>query len=226
VRVAIFRLAARVYLWLARRLYNEFAWLYDLVSWLVSAGRWAAWRGLALGYVAGPRVLEVGFGTGELLLAMARNPRLDPFGVDLSRAMHRVTSAKLRSRGLDVPRARARTEALPFADGCFDTVVSTFPAEYILDLDSLRELARVLGPPGGRLVVVGLTVYPWAAREMPGYWLEGVGPAGERPVPMADRAVERLRAALTEAGLVVALSSRYDGSTRVPVVVATSPNGS
>ena len=35
---------ARLYLWACHRLYNEFAWTYDSVSWLVSLGHWWGWR--------------------------------------------------------------------------------------------------------------------------------------------------------------------------------------
>ncbi|MCS6844103.1 MAG: hypothetical protein NZ528_07260, partial [Caldilineales bacterium] len=57
-------LFARLYLWATQRLYNEFAWAYDAVAWLVSGGRWDRWRRLALDYVVGQPILEVGFGTG------------------------------------------------------------------------------------------------------------------------------------------------------------------
>lgn len=54
------------YYWLAERLYNELAWAYDPVSWLVSLGQWDVWRKGALDYLTGKRILEIGFGTGEL----------------------------------------------------------------------------------------------------------------------------------------------------------------
>src|SRR5512142_496063 len=94
----------RLYAWACRRLYNEFAWSYDAVSWLVSAGHWSAWRRLALEYATGGPVLEVGFGTGELLSELARR-RLPAWGVDPSPAMQRITAGKLRRRGLRLPRA-------------------------------------------------------------------------------------------------------------------------
>lgn len=153
---------ARAYLWLAERLYHEFAWAYDPVSWLVSRGRWDAWRAEVLDYLAGPRVLEIGFGTGELLAALARRG-YQVVGVELSPAMQRVTARKLRKQGLGaLPRLRGRSSALPFAAGAFDSVVSTFPSPYILEPDTFAEIGRLLRPPdppkvpGGRLVVVGL----------------------------------------------------------------------
>ena len=56
-------------------------------------------------------------------------------------------------------------QRLPFPPGCFDTVIATFPSQYIYDPGTLSEVLRVLhnpknesGIPGGRFVVVGLTV--------------------------------------------------------------------
>src|SRR5229473_1007413 len=42
---------------------------------------------------------------------------------------------------------------LPFSDASFDSVISTFPSEYIYDPDTIAEVERVLRS-GGRLIVV------------------------------------------------------------------------
>jgi len=42
---------------------------------------------------------------------------------------------------------------MPFQDGAFDSLVSTFPSSFILDPRAQREMVRVLAP-GGHLVVV------------------------------------------------------------------------
>lgn len=153
---------ARLYLWATYRLYDEFAWAYDLAAWLVSLGRWAGWRSSALAYVRGERVLEVGFGTGALLAEMA-GQGLQVTGLELSMPMHRRTARRLARQGLAVPRVRAAVQEAPFAGGQFDSIVSTFPAGYIVEAASLREMARLLrrpdaatGAEGGRLIVVGL----------------------------------------------------------------------
>jgi ubiquinone/menaquinone biosynthesis C-methylase UbiE len=214
LRLWVLRGIGRLYLWATHRLYNEFAPLYDLASWLVSAGHWGEWRRLALDYVAGPRVLEVGFGTGELLAELARR-RLGICGLELSPAMQQVTARKLRRHGLSTPRLRGRVQTLPFGDGCFDTIVSTFPAEYIVDPDALKEMRRVLreprGPddPGGRLVIVGLAVYRSGAPL----------PARFRVRP-EDSGLEPFCEQLNSAGLACHLISRFSGPARVPVVVA------
>ena len=84
-------------------LYHSFAWAYDLVAWLVSFGQWAQWRRDSLDYLQPGSVLEVGFGTGELLIEMSEMG-LNVVGVELSPQMHRVTRRKLRKRALSPSR--------------------------------------------------------------------------------------------------------------------------
>jgi ubiquinone/menaquinone biosynthesis C-methylase UbiE len=210
---------AKLYIWATYRLYDEFAWAYDLVSWLVSLGRWSEWRKSSLDYVAGQRVLEIGFGTGELLLEMARR-EMQVVGLELSTAMQRITTSKMARRGLDVPRLRGIVQAMPFADGQFDTVVSTFPATYILEPDTLQEVARLLRPPnphtgseGGRFVVVGMVVWKegWLWRRAVRL-LFGSG--------SGESAFSRFERIATAAGLRVKVIDLVDQGWHVPVIVA------
>lgn len=92
----------RLYAWACERLYAELAWSYDWVSWWVSFGYWAQWRALALAYVQGPRLLELGFGTGELLPKLAVLTPLT-VGLELSPAMHWQARHKLARHGLTSP---------------------------------------------------------------------------------------------------------------------------
>jgi len=146
------RLWLKLVKWGFHLLYNQFAWTYDAVSWLVSLGNWRRWQRAVIPYLAGERTLEMASGTGNLLIDLAE-AGFRPCGLDLSPYMVRITRRKLRRRGLTVPLCRGRAQALPFADGVFDSVVSTFPAEFILQPTTLREVARVLRP-GGRAVVI------------------------------------------------------------------------
>jgi ubiquinone/menaquinone biosynthesis C-methylase UbiE len=201
---------ARLYLWATHRLYNEFAWAYDLVAWVVSGGRWDRWRRLALDYVVGEPVLEVGFGTGELLLALAAQG-WQVAGLDLSPAMQRVTAQKMRRRGLWALRVRGAAQHLPFPDASLATVVSTFPAEYIIDPAALRELHRVLRPDG-RLVIVGLVVL------MESMWWSRFSRLVFGDIPESPLTRYQRRAA--EIGFAVTVDMRDDPPFRVPVVVA------
>lgn len=154
--------AARLCRWATHRLYDRLAWAYDPVAWLVSLGQWAEWRRRALDYLPPGRILEVGFGTGELLIEMGRRG-MDAYGLDLSPQMHRIVAGKMRRRSVALPVVRADARAIPFAGGSFAAVVATFPAEYIMAPETLREVARVLADAspdgrGGRFVVAGLYV--------------------------------------------------------------------
>ncbi len=135
-----------------RLLYNEFAWTYDLVSWLVSAGQWRTWQRVGLDRLQPGPTLEVGHGPGHMLAALERRSQA-AFGIDLSRSMGGLARRRLRRYGLAARLGRAAVQTLPFADGAFANIFSTFPTEYIVDPAALREFARVLRP-GGRLVVV------------------------------------------------------------------------
>lgn len=135
-------------------LYHEFAFTYDAVARLVSLGQWQAWGRTALDRVRGPRVLEIGHGPGHLLIALARSGQ-QPIGIDLSPQMIRLARRNIRQAGVHAPQVQCRVQALPFRSGEFDSVVSTFPSDYIADVATLREVQRVANARGRLIVVFG-----------------------------------------------------------------------
>ena len=144
-----------------RLLYNELAFTYDWVSAITSVGQWREWQRRALPRLAEPpRVLEMAHGTGNTLIDLTR-AGFRPVGIDLSPHMGQIARRKLARHGLTAPLVRGRAEALPFASGCFPSIVATFPTEYIIEPRALAEFRRVLqsadpasGTPAGRLVFV------------------------------------------------------------------------
>ncbi len=142
-------------------LYHQFAWTYDLVAALVSLGRWRSWVSSVLPLLDG-RVLEIGFGPGHLQLSL--NERgMAAYGIDESRQMAAQAHRRLHRNHYSANLARGFAQQLPFPKNSFDTVVATFPTEYIFQLQALREIRRVLAP-GGSLVVA------------PTAWITGTGP--------------------------------------------------
>jgi len=152
----LFKLIIKPYLKATELLYHQFAWAYDFVAWVVSFGYWSRWRLDALNYLKAGSILEIGFGTGSLLIAMKAHG-YNVIGLERSPDMQQVTNRKLRRKGLCIKRVSAAAQAIPFLDGCFTNVLSTFPAKYILSEGTLREIRRVLENKG-RLVVTGISV--------------------------------------------------------------------
>src|SRR5207248_10597056 len=69
--------------------------------------------------------------------------------------MVKATRKTLQRRNLDKKATviQGSAQHLPFSNDSFDTIVSTFPSEYIYYPDTIAEVERVLRP-GGRLIVV------------------------------------------------------------------------
>ncbi len=135
------------------RFYSRFAGLYDLLIKVIPA--WGRWNAHAVAHVQGPRVLEVSFGTGDL---MTRFPSdLTVVGVDLNAALARVARRNLRSHHIPVNLALADVAALPFSDASFDTVVNTMAVSGYPDAHAaVSEMMRVLRDDG-RLVCIDFT---------------------------------------------------------------------
>jgi SAM-dependent methyltransferase len=128
------------------------------------------------------RILEVGCGTGGLLVAALRGGR-SIVGVDIASRWLVVARRRLADHGLAAPLIACAAEALPWPDASFDTVVADSVLEHLDDpARALREWSRVLRP-GGRLFVwspnrftlttdphVGLWGIGWLPRDwVPGY---------------------------------------------------------
>jgi ubiquinone/menaquinone biosynthesis C-methylase UbiE len=141
-----------------RLLYNEFAWTYDPVSWLVSLGRWRRWQQTILPHLPpSGRVLEVGFGPGHLLRDLA-SAGYQTVGLELSPTMTRLAGRRLGRERLDIALCRGDASALPFTGSAFDAVVLTFPTPYVYDPAWLAQLPRVLNA-GGSLIVVEMASF-------------------------------------------------------------------
>jgi ubiquinone/menaquinone biosynthesis C-methylase UbiE len=134
----------------------------------------------------GEKILEIGFGTGHCLAALAQavGPEGRVTGVDISDGMAAIARKRLRQSGLNdwVDLYRADASLLDFLEtGSMDGVFISFTLELFDMLDItrvLQECHRVLGS-AGRLAVVCMTktdppgiavrVYEWFHDHMPEY---------------------------------------------------------
>jgi ubiquinone/menaquinone biosynthesis C-methylase UbiE len=130
-------------------LYHQLAFAYDLVAASVSFNRWKDWVTGVIPLIEGNRVLEIGHGPGHLHRVLL-DRGLFAVGIDESRQMGLI--AKHRS-GSTVRLTRGLAQHLPFRSDSFDTVISTFPAEYINDPRTLAEVKRCLRNGGWFIVL-------------------------------------------------------------------------
>ena len=100
-----------------------------------------------LGNIKGTTVLDMGCGTGYVVdWLAARRADLSLTGADF------IIEAGTRERSPAIRFEEAMIEALPFADGAFDTVICTHVLEHILDFGkALSELRRVAAK---RLIII------------------------------------------------------------------------
>lgn len=147
-------------------LYHPFAFAYDLVAAAVSFGHWKDWVMEVVPFIEGTRTLEIGHGPGHLHRFLLRRS-LDAVAMDESASMSRLAKRRLTSVNrwetppppspqsgyAQINLLRGLAQSLPFRDGAFETVIATFPAEYIMDPRTLSEVRRCLSD-GGRFIVL------------------------------------------------------------------------
>jgi ubiquinone/menaquinone biosynthesis C-methylase UbiE len=139
--------------WLFETLYKN-RYLYRFASTVPFAGQWRVWQRLVLPRIHGLDVLELGCGLGDLLAdllqdgyrcrAIEHSPQMVAAARD---------TLKRRKPGHASLIVQGSAQRLPFKNEAFDTVVSTFPSEYIYDPNTIAEVERVLRH-GGRLIVI------------------------------------------------------------------------
>ncbi len=162
--------------------YDRISKAYDLIA--DSSEHTAREKGLKLLAAApGEKVLEIGFGTGHSVVALARavGEAGRVYGIDISEGMLAVARQHVAEAGVAnrVELSLGDARQMAFADGQFDAVFTSFTLELFDDADIprvLAEIRRVLRP-AGRLAVVAMSrennenvmteVYVWLHRHFP-----------------------------------------------------------
>ncbi len=147
------------------------AFSYDLLLFILSLGRESALRekGLRLARLKpGQKVLDVGCGTGTTAIAAKRQvgPDGSITGIDASPEMLARAAKKAAKAALPVEFRQASVEALPFANGSFDVVLSTMMLHHLpqpVRRECFAEIRRVL-KPGGRLLAIDFGTSPHHAK--------------------------------------------------------------
>jgi len=129
-----------------RARYQRISPLYDLME-LLPERRYLSWRSELWQRIQGPRVLELGVGTGKNMPFYP--PDADLTAIDLTPGMLERARTRARRLGLDLTLQLGDAQELPFPDASFDSVVATFVFCSVPDpVLGLREARRVLQPAG------------------------------------------------------------------------------
>ncbi|MBC8504527.1 MAG: class I SAM-dependent methyltransferase [Anaerolineales bacterium] len=168
----------------AKTSYDRMSQWYDLIA---GSSEWKFVEvGLGILEAAnGEKILDIGHGTGKSILALAQSVGKSGYvyGLDISEGMHSIASDRVEKAGLsnNVDLRVGDAAKLPFEDGFFDAVFSSFTLE-LFDTPEiplvLEECRRVLSSEG-RLVIVSMAkksrqsiavkMYEWAHEVMPNY---------------------------------------------------------
>ncbi len=139
-------------------MFSEIASEYDRMNLLMTAGLDKRWRQEVIRHCdlkQGSRVLDLGTGTAELAIELAKcSEEIYVVGTDISLAM--IFQGRKKPRAKNICFTQANALALPYPDGCFDTVVSSFVMRNLPNqAHGLLEQFRVL-KPGGKIVFLDI----------------------------------------------------------------------
>jgi ubiquinone/menaquinone biosynthesis C-methylase UbiE len=198
--------------------YHGFAWTYNSVAALVSIGRWDDWTRTVIPYVRGASVLEIGHGPGCLQLKLMDEKR-HIFGLDESAQMGRLTKRLLAKAGYHEFRlTRGLGEMLPFADETFDTVVSTFPTEYMFEAYTLLEIRRVLHSTGLLVILPAAWIVGQKVLDRSAAWLFKI--TGQSPAFSYGVISQHLKPSFEQAGFNPEFLTVETKSSVVLIVIA------
>ena len=147
----------------------------------------------ALDIQPGMRVLDVATGTGNLAIPIARKGAVVT-GVDIATNLLVQARERAKAEGLKVQFDEGDAEALPYADGEFDMVVTMFGAMFApRPVMVAEELGRVL-KQGGKLAMANWNPASFSGQMFKVGSKHAPGPPGiPPPVQWGDEAVVRQR---------------------------------
>ena len=144
------------------RFFNEVVYelmpaYYNAMDWLTFGAWWRLVR-VALDYVPEEgKLLEIAFGPGRLHEELAQRAEFC-VGLDLAWGMCRFTKQRLQRAQLPTKIVQGSVFNLPYADNCFNTIVSTFAfSGFPNGQKALHEIKRVTAVNGQIIFVdIGL----------------------------------------------------------------------
>ena len=189
--------------------YNRLSRWYDRIA----GSSEQKYRNLGLNLLLarpGENILEIGFGTGHCLLALAKTvgPRGKVCGIDISSGMQAIALKRLQFAGAAewVELQVGDAALLPYPHDSFDAVFMSFTLELFdtPEIPQVLEQCRQVLRPGGRIGLVAM-----ARPDRPGIavrlyeWCHARWPA------MVDCRPIHARTALRESGFTIEAAQRW-----------------
>jgi ubiquinone/menaquinone biosynthesis C-methylase UbiE len=136
---------------------------YDWLARVITLGGERKFRQRTLapaGLQPGDAILDVGCGTGTLLIEAAKRvgPSGTTHGIDRSAEMLAHARRKAAAQGVTTNFREGSADHLPFPDASFDAVFCTLMLHHLpaaMQMATVAEMRRVLRP-GGRIVIVDM----------------------------------------------------------------------
>jgi ubiquinone/menaquinone biosynthesis C-methylase UbiE len=168
----------------AKAAYDRMSGWYDLLAGI--AERKYKEAGLQkLNAENGENVLEIGYGTGQCVIALAQSVGAagKVYGIDLSKGMYRVAKSKAeKARLLErVELICGDAAELPYDENSIDAIFVSFTLELFdtPEIPIVLQQCRKVLRPAGRICIVAMarrkethllaTLYEWAHEKMPRY---------------------------------------------------------
>ncbi len=147
-----------------RHMFGRIARVYDLMNRVMTAGLDGRWRAFAADQIAlgpGQSALDLGTGTGDMAIALARvsDPSSRVVAADFTPEMLAIGREKAARLGLAdrIEFVHGDGERLHFEDNTFDACCSAFVVRNLADLhQGLVEMLRIV-KPGGRMVCLEMS---------------------------------------------------------------------
>lgn len=146
-----------------RNMFDRIARKYDLLNAIMSLGLHRYWRRQAIRSLMsrqGIRFLDIGCGTGDMMIAIARQCHgAKVTGIDPARHMLALATDKIHAAGLEdrIHCQEGDATAMEFGKAEFDGISCAFCLRNIEDrTTALAEMRRILRP-GGMLAILELT---------------------------------------------------------------------
>jgi ubiquinone/menaquinone biosynthesis C-methylase UbiE len=145
---------------------------------------------------SGQRVLDVGCGTGTLALRVKEaQPDAQVVGLDGDPKALAIARRKAARAGLDVAFDEGFSYSLPYPDGSFERVLSSFVFHHLAGADKQRSLAEILRVlvPGGVFILLDF------GRPV-SFWERIIARGLSRSEPTRDNLEGRLVSRMRDAG--------------------------